>query len=135
MSIDKDALLRAARAARAQAYAPYSDFFVGAALLGDNGKIYCGCNVENASFGATLCAERCAVGAAVADGVRNLLAIAIVGGRAGEERSCMPCGICRQVLSEFSSPDTPIYLTDGETVTEYSVAALLPHAFSLEDEK
>ena len=126
-------LLEAARAARACAYAPYSDFLVGAAILGGNGSIYRGCNVENASYGATLCAERVAVGAMVADGERRICAVAIVGGkRDGEEIECFPCGICRQVLCELATPETPVYLVSGSDVRTYTVGELLPHAFGEE---
>lgn len=127
------ALLDAAHAARARAYAPYSHFFVGAALLGRNGRIYTGCNIENASFGATLCAERVALGAAVADGERDFWAIAIVGGREGEEarEPCLPCGICRQVLSEFCMGELPVYLEGDEGVAVYRLDELLPHSFAL----
>ena len=131
---DVRALLDAAHAARANAYAPYSKFFVGAALLADDGRVFVGCNVENASFGGTLCAERVALGAAVASGARDFSAIAIVGG--AKERAdapCFPCGICRQVLSELCRGDMPVYLEGANGVEEYTLAALLPHAFGAED--
>ena len=126
-------LLDAAHAARARAYAPYSGFSVGAALLGRNGKIYTGCNIENASYGGTVCAERVALGAAVADGVREFWAIAIVGGRTDEEtrEPCLPCGICRQVLSEFCPGHFPVYLEDTAGVVSYRLDELLPHSFAL----
>lgn len=126
------ALLDAAEAARAQAHAPYSGFRVGAALLCDDGTIQPGCNVENASYGATICAERVAVGAAIATGHRRFQAIAVAG-PAGAAPS--PCGICRQVLSEFS-PDGALRVVlraaDG-AVRETTLAALLPDAFGPAD--
>ena len=121
-------LLTAAIDAREQAYAPYSDFLVGAALLTDDNQIICGCNVENASYGMTICAERNAVFAAVAQGHRKFRAIALatVGG-------VMPCGACRQVLAEFCD-DLPILIVDvdqPDRVTETSLAVLLPGRFKL----
>ena len=122
----KEALLSAAVQASENAYAPYSKFRVGAALLGKNDVIYRGVNVENASYGLTICAERSAVFNAISDGERqfDLIAIASPGGVA-------PCGACRQVLHEFA-PDIKIFLVDtsGEKpVTELSLNVLLPHAF------
>ncbi len=105
-----------ALAARKNAYAPYSGFRVGAALVTADGRIFTGCNVENASYSLTICAERNALFAAVATGVQELRKIAIVGGRTDEEAAaiaCTPCGACLQVLSEFCPPDFPILLTDG----------------------
>ena len=122
----KEALLSAAVQASETAYAPYSKFRVGAALLGKNDVIYRGVNVENASYGLTICAERSAVFNEISDGERqfDLIAIASPGGVA-------PCGACRQVLHEFA-PDIKIFLVDtsGEKpVTELSLNVLLPHAF------
>ena len=122
----KEALLSTAVQASETAYAPYSKFRVGAALLGKNDVIYRGVNVENASYGLTICAERSAVFNAISDGERqfDLIAIASPGGVA-------PCGACRQVLHEFA-PDIKIFLVDtsGEKpVTELSLNVLLPHAF------
>ena len=121
-------LLTAAIDARQQAYAPYSKFLVGAALLTEDGQIVTGCNVENASYGLTICAERNAVYAAVAQGHRQFQAIvlATVGG-------ATPCGACRQVLSEFCD-DLPILIVDVEQtdrMTETSLAVLLPGRFKL----
>ena len=122
----KEALPSAAVQASETAYAPYSKFRVGAALLGKNDVIYRGVNVENASYGLTICAERSAVFNAISEGERqfDLIAIASPGGVA-------PCGACRQVLHEFA-PDIKIFLVDtsGEKpVTELSLNVLLPHAF------
>ncbi|MDO9499479.1 cytidine deaminase [Falsiroseomonas sp.] len=130
--MDPAALLDAAEAARDHAYAPYSRFRVGAALLCDDGTIQPGCNLENASYGATICAERVAVGAAIAAGRRRFRAIAIAG-PAGIALS--PCGICRQVLSEFS-PDGALRVvmrTADGSVRETRLAALLPDAFGPAD--
>ena len=116
-------LLEAARAVRPRAYAPYSHFLVGAALLSRSGKIYTGCNVENISYGLTLCAERSAVAAAVADGEREFAAIAIV---ADTEKPISPCGACRQVLAEFS-PNLEVFLaTLSGKLESYRLIELLP---------
>jgi cytidine deaminase len=122
------ALLAEADAARASAYAPYSNFHVGAALLCDDGTIQRGCNVENASYGATICAERTAVSAAVARGARRFLAIAVAG---PEGVAVGPCGICRQVLSEFS-PDGALRVITRDAAGEVqatTIGALLPSPF------
>ena len=128
----KEILVEAAKGAMMKAYAPYSGFFVGAALLCRNGKIYSGANIENSSYGVTSCAERTALFSAVFAGERDFEAIAIVGGRGGEIREfCAPCGICRQALCEFCDPELNIYLYDGEKIKEYTLGELLPHGFSL----
>ena len=135
--MNERALLLAAAKARQMAYAPYSRFSVGAALLTKDGKIYTGCNVENASFSPTCCAERVAVFSAVSDGVRDFAAIAVVGGDASEEGGfCAPCGVCRQVLSEFCAPDFPVVLAgeDGEPAV-YPLGDLLPARFGGEVKK
>ena len=110
------------------AYAPYSHFKVGAALLDDNGNIFTGCNVENASYGACCCAERTAVFKAVSEGSRSFKAIAIVSSGGGET---FPCGICRQVLSEFSPDITVILEDENGAVHSYTLSKLLPHSFKL----
>ena len=117
-----------------QSYAPYSHFHVGAALLGDNGKIYTGCNIENASCSATVCAERTAVFKAVSEGVTSFTAIAIAGGMNGVITDyCAPCGICRQVLREFCKPDFPIILVKSpEEYKVYTLEQLLPESFGPE---
>ena len=125
--ITSEQLVQAAIAVRENAYAPYSNYTVGAALLGENGQIYTGCNVENASYGLTVCAERNAVFKMVADGCRKIEAIAVA-----TENSGSPCGACRQVLVEFAQ-DIPIYLTDKHgNATEKSMYELLPFHFGPE---
>lgn len=126
MTIDYQALLDEAITAREKAYAPYSGFAVGAALLGKSGRIYRGCNVENASYGATICAERTALATAVAAGEREFLAIAVVAEGADP---CAPCGVCRQVLSEFGD-DIEVIMANLEGQREIrTVGQLLPSAF------
>lgn len=124
-------LLRLADDVRRNAYVPYSDFAVGAAMLTADGTVFCGCNVENASYSATCCAERAALFSAVAAGHRDFRAIAVVGGRAGQapEQVCPPCGVCRQVLSELCGAELSVYLTDGRTERCLTLGALLPLAF------
>lgn len=129
-------LIELAMDARRIAYAPYSKFKVGAALLGSNGVIYMGCNIENASYPATNCAERTAIFSAVAEGQTEFEAIAIVGGNedASELDFCAPCGICRQVMREFCDPDT-FEIIVAKSTTEYKVftlADLLPESFGPE---
>ena len=130
----KKELIRSAFLAQKRAYTPYSGFQVGAALLTRDGKIYEGCNIENASFGATNCAERTAFFRAVYEGERDFLAIAIVGKpeRAQEFQYCAPCGICRQVLAEFCSPkEFQILLPRSEEdYKEYTLEELLPLSFT-----
>lgn len=109
-------LTDAAMEARANAYAPYSGFLVGAALRTASGRIYTGCNVENASYSLGVCAERNAVFQAVAAGETSFRSLAVVGGAdetQAREVPCIPCGACLQVLAEFCGPDFPVLLTDG----------------------
>jgi len=125
-------LLEMAERARERAYAPYSGFCVGAALLTDDGDVYIGCNVENASYTPTCCAERVAVFTAIADGKRGFDAIAVVGGRSGEKgQTCYPCGVCRQVLAEHCEPTFKIVLRNGDGITVTTLGELLPNAFKL----
>lgn len=129
--MNKDQLIKEALEARTQAYTPYSKFQVGAALLTKNNKLYHGCNIENASFGLTNCAERTAVFKAVSEGEKEIQAIAIC---ADTEGPVSPCGACRQVMAEFCDENTKIYLTNlnGNTV-ETSINELLPGFFSSKD--
>jgi cytidine deaminase len=127
MSDSAAALIQEALQARTQAHAPYSHFAVGAALLADNGTIVRGCNVENASFGLTVCAERTALGSAITAGHRTFKALAVV-----TENGDPPCGACRQALLEFCSADLPVYLAavnDPPGYRTISLGELLPHAF------
>ena len=123
-------LLKAAAKVRRNAYAPYSEFPVGAALLAD-GRIYAACNVENSAYPLSVCAERNAIAMAVAAGHRRIDAVAVVG---GEDRPAAPCGGCRQVLAEFCPPGTPLVYAsaDGEAV-ETTIGELLPEAFGAQD--
>jgi cytidine deaminase len=125
-----DELLRAARAAAELAYAPYSGVHVGAALLGRDGVVYSGCNVENASFGLTICAERSAALRAVSSGERRFVALAIATNR---PHAVMPCGACRQVLAEFA-PDLEVIVQGTEGAPERTtLTELLPRAFGAGD--
>jgi len=128
----KEELIGNAMAVMKNAYSPYSEFCVGAALLTKKGKVYTGCNVENASYSITNCAERTALHTAISKGERNFSAIAIVGGKNGRvENFCMPCGTCRQALSEFCDKDFKIYLYNGVEIRTYTLDELLPNTFSL----
>lgn len=112
------------------AYAPYSNFLVGAALLTASGKVYTGCNVENAAFTPTNCAERTAFFKAVSEGEREFVAIAVVGGKRGSEPSfCSPCGVCRQVMAEFCKGDFRVILGNSDGVEVHTLAELLPLTF------
>ncbi|MFO7310526.1 MAG: cytidine deaminase [Bacillota bacterium] len=124
-----DRLVAAARAARERAYAPYSEFQVGAALLTASGEIVTGCNVENASYGATMCAERVALGTAVAAGHRQFRALAVV---TDADPPAPPCGICRQSIAEFAAEDLPVILANvkGERRV-LTLKDLFPGAFHL----
>ena len=127
MTIDWQALREAAEAAWARAYAPYSGFQVGAALLGADGRVIAGCNVENASYGLSICAERNAVFAAVASGTRTFVGLAIVSSAADP---VTPCGACRQVIAEFLPTfEVRCYGQNGSE-QHHTTASLLPHAFS-----
>lgn len=126
-------LIKTALSMRKMSYTPYSHFNVGAALLSADGKIYTGCNIENASYTPTNCAERTAFFKAVSEGVRDFTAIAIAGGKedATELDYCPPCGVCRQVMSEFCKDDFKIYLVKSETeYKEYTLTELVPERFT-----
>ncbi len=118
--------------ARERAYVPYSNFSVGAAVLTAEGEIFTGCNIENLSYPAGLCAERTAIFSAVAAGHRKFQGIAVSGGMKGEAAKdfCMPCGMCLQVMSEFCEPSFPVLIVKNEQeVQEYQLRDLLPHMF------
>ena len=116
---DRKELVRQAFLAQQQAYAPYSEFLVGAALLTEDGKIYQGCNIENAAYSPCNCAERTAFFKAVSEGRRDFTAIVIVGNKRGEAGNyCPPCGVCRQVMAEFCDPDEFLVI-HGKTPEDY----------------
>jgi homotetrameric cytidine deaminase len=130
-----ETLIRAALEARKNAYAPYSHYTVGAALSDGGGRIHTGCNVENASYSATCCAERVALFGAVSAGVRNFTAIAVAGGGEAEESPlsalAMPCGICRQALAEFGT-ELLVYVAKSETdYRVFTLGELLPCGFGM----
>ena len=127
-----DALFDAAARARANAYAPYSHFPVGAAIRADDGRIFAGCNVENASYPIGTCAEAGAIAAMISAGAKRIAAIVILGGE--DEAGLAPCGACRQRIVEFAAPDALVHCASpaglGRTI---AVADLLPHAFRADD--
>ena len=126
-------LIEKAKEAAEAAYVPYSGYTVGAALLCKNGKVYLGCNIENAAYSPTNCAERTAFFKAVSEGEREFLKIAVVGGKSLDFTDYFPpCGVCRQVMKEFCSEDFTILLgKNGEEYLEYTLGDLLPAGFSL----
>ena len=129
---DRKELVRQAFLAQQQAYAPYSEFLVGAALLTEDGKIYQGCNIENAAYSPCNCAERTAFFKAVSEGRRDFTAIAIVGNKRGEAGDyCPPCGVCRQVMMEFCDPEKfqIILATSKEQYEIFTLKELLPLGF------
>lgn len=139
-------LMNKAQEVRKNAYTPYSHFAVGAALLGTDGNVYTGCNVENAAYSPGNCAERTAIFKAVSEGCKSFVAIAIVGAKEGEVPSsskgdstapgviCSPCGVCRQVLREFcEEKNFRVYLTDGSQLFCYTLEELLPLSFGPEN--
>jgi len=129
--MNKENLANLAKAAMGQSYSPYSGYKVGAALLCKDGRVYTGCNVENASFSATNCAERTAFFKALSEGKREFSAIAICGGKDGViEGSFPPCGVCRQVMREFCEDDFEIHLLTKEGIETYTLGELLPASFT-----
>ena len=131
--MDDVKLLALARDAAQQAHSPYSHFQVGAALLTRDGQVFCGCNVENASYGLTICAERTAICSAIAAGYRDFTSIAIVA-----TRTATPCGACRQFLAEFVKPTFRVLvgaLSEPERHQVYSMEELLPHHFVLQNQE
>lgn len=133
----KHQLIAAAREARKNSYSLYSGYQVGAAVLTEDGTIFTGCNVENASYSATNCAERTAIFSAVAAGHRRISAIAVCGSPEGEELTqyAYPCGVCRQVMREFSDPDEMKVICAGgaQAYEEYTLSELLPKSFGAEN--
>ena len=120
-----------AKKARLFAHSPYSNFQVGVALRCKNGKVYTGCNVENHGI-QSICGERTAFVKAISEGERDFESIAVVGGNKGTEpfQECMPCGYCRQFMSEFVDKNFKIYTVDGENVKEYTINDILPHSYN-----
>lgn len=132
--IDYKSLMLNAQEARKKSYSPYSHFCVGAALLTKSGKVYTGCNIENAGYSATNCAERTAIFKAVSEGEHEFEAIAIIGGRSNEEGGfCAPCGVCRQVIAEFCENDFEIVLGSAEQFKVYTLDTLLPFSFTMKN--
>ena len=130
----REELVALAREAMTRAYAPYSHFQVGAALLTKDGRVYRGCNIENAAYTPTNCAERTAFFTAVCAGERDFSAIAIVGGMDGEVKGfAAPCGVCRQVMREFCGEDFQIHLWDGREYRTLTMGELLPLSFTAAD--
>lgn len=127
-------LMKIAMKAREKAYAPYSGYRVGAALLCEDGTVYTGCNIENAAYTPTNCAERTAFFKAVSEGQRHFVKIAVAGGRE-TAAPCMPCGVCRQVMAEFCRPDSfkIVYLDDSGEIGEMLLKELLPKSFGPEN--
>lgn len=131
MTVDEQKLVEAAQSVRSNAYAPYSGYKVGAALIDENGTLYTGCNVENSAFPEGTCAEANAIGAMVAAGGKRIVAIAAVGG-ADEIEACTPCGGCRQSIREFADAKTRIILIgDDDKIDSYTIDEMLPASFKL----
>lgn len=130
-SVNKKALLALAEEARGASYSPYSGITVGAALLTADGKVYRGANIENASYTPTVCAERVAFFKAITEGERDFVAIAIAGGEAGKPSKAdfPPCGVCRQVMSEFCKKDFLVIFGNSETINEKTLAEIMPFSF------
>lgn len=129
--MDIKMLVKKALEAKEKAYAPYSGFRVGAALIAGSGKVYTGCNIECSSYSPTICAERTAISKAVSEGERQIVAIAIT----GDSEWTYPCGVCRQVIREFGKDAKVIVVKSEDEYKEYSLEELLPHSFGPEDLK
>lgn len=128
---DYKQLMQIANEMREKSYSPYSRFSVGAALVGKSGKIYTGCNIENAGFTPTICAERTAFFKAISEGEREFECIALVGGKHGEISDfCAPCGVCRQVMSEWCDKDFKLILGTPDNFKVYTFEQLVPYAFT-----
>ena len=132
--MDSRELVNLAVEAMKKAYTPYSCFKVGAALLSEDGDVTIGCNIENAAYSPTICAERVAFSSAVRDGKRKFTKIAVVGGMNGKLSSfTYPCGVCRQVMREFCDDDFVLIVSDGKDIKEHTLADILPFSFSPKD--
>lgn len=132
--MNKKDLCKAAIEALENSYSPYSNCKVGAALLCENGRVYIGCNIENAAFSPTICAERTAFAKAVSEGERNFSAIAVAGIKNGVLTAFSPCGVCRQVMAEFCKKNFKILVvTSNESFEEYTLEQLLPSSFDLKE--
>ena len=130
MKITEKELVALAVGAMQKSYSPYSNFAVGAALECSDGTVYTGCNIENAAFSPTNCAERTAFFKAVSEGRRDFVRIAVVGGKNGVISSyTSPCGVCRQVMREFCGGDFAVLMYDGENIAKTTLADLLPNSF------
>lgn len=127
--ISNETLIDMAKKVKANAYAPYSGFRVGAALMTEDGTVFTGCNVENSSYGATICAERSAMVKAVSEGHHHFIKIAIVGG--DEREYTFPCGMCLQVMSEFMDKDASLIFLSIEGIKEFTLEEFLPNQFIL----
>lgn len=133
--MDDKTLMQLAESVRKTAYAPYSNFKVGCALLTKSGKVYTGINIENASFSPTNCAERTAFFKAISEGEREFEAIAICGGRnESADEICAPCGVCRQVMAEFCKGDFIVILGNVDKMQRRTLSELLPLSFGLDKE-
>ena len=136
--IDKNVAAKLVKLAKEMldfSYSPYSEYKVGAALLTKSGKIYLGCNIENASYSPTVCAERVAFSTAIHAGKKSFSAIAVVGGKDSEDICAYtpPCGVCRQFMAEFCSPDFPVILSNGKSSKVLTLGELLPESFTKEN--
>ncbi len=131
--MSEDDLLNAARQARRNAYAPYSRFHVGAAVMAEDGRIFAGCNVENAAYPEGVCAEAGAISAMVSAGGRSIRLVAISAGPESELRSCLPCGGCRQKILEFARAGAEVLVDTPEGTERHRFADLMPHAFGPTD--
>lgn len=136
MKKSREFLVKTAEEARASSYSPYSGFSVGAALLCADGSIYTGCNIENTAYAPTCCAERVAIFKAVSESKRDFDAIAVVGGGTEKiEEFCYPCGVCRQVLSEFCDSSLEVVLFNGKDISVCTLGELLPKSFRMDSDK
>lgn len=129
--MDTKMLVKKALEAKEKAYAPYSGFRVGAALIAGSGKVYTGCNIECSSYSPTICAERTAISKAVSEGERQIVAIAVT----GDSEWTYPCGVCRQVIREFGKDAKVIVVKSEDEYKEYTLEELLPYSFGPEDLK